>query len=145
MYQHPIPKCLSSHWYQTMPAGFHPPQTLKIVKKERPEKNSPKCLCFHSLLPCTVFTNLTKSVKVLKNRTFVGYFQFRQCQIIDCNCYLFIFGYVTFQCFKLCLDHRTILNYSPTFNLKQPSYFVECYSPWREVERVTLKINTLCL
>ena len=28
-----MPKCLCSHWYQTLPPGFHPPQTLKMVSK----------------------------------------------------------------------------------------------------------------
>ena len=47
----PIPKCLSSHWYQTLPPGFHPSQSLNKGLKN-PEQMS----LFSLIKLCMAFT-----------------------------------------------------------------------------------------
>ena len=64
-----------------------------------------------------------KHVKVLKIGHSWDTFNSTSSRIIDCNCYLFIFRYVTFRCmFQTLSRPQSIdvsLNYSHSFNLKQ--------------------------
>ena len=77
-----------------------------------------------------------KHVKVLKIGHSWDTFHSTSSRIIDCNCYLFIFRYVTFRCmFQTLSRPQSIdvsLNYSHSFNLKQ---FLQNVFPG-EVERL---------
>ena len=67
--------------------------------------------------------SLVKHVKVLKIGHSWDTFHSTSSRIIDCNCYLFIFRYVTFRCmFQTLSRPQSIdvsLNYSHSFNLNQ--------------------------